>query len=143
MRAGLLLTRCFTPVLVFNIIHDVLLRRVAVTWLLSAQRALERVFGYAAACSVWRAAHLLPPWEGCQRSRPRPPCCQPTVPLLPPPRSKKLKWYALCPVVDSINHSSLVEVRWHGCSEGGAAAVAAGAAAGPPTRPQLPHAATH
>lgn len=24
--------------------------------------------------------------------------------------SKKLKWYALCPVVDAINHSSLVEV---------------------------------
>lgn len=25
--------------------------------------------------------------------------------------SKKLKWYALCPVVDALNHSSLVEVR--------------------------------
>jgi hypothetical protein len=24
--------------------------------------------------------------------------------------SKKLKWYALCPVVDAINHSSLVQV---------------------------------
>lgn len=36
-----------------------------------------------------------------------------------PPCSKKLKWYALCPVVDSINHSSLVEVRRVWC--GGAA----------------------
>jgi hypothetical protein len=28
-----------------------------------------------------------------------------------PPCSQKLKWYALCPVVDSLNHSSFVEVR--------------------------------
>ena len=28
--------------------------------------------------------------------------------------SQKLRWYALCPVVDAINHSSLVQVRGAG-----------------------------
>ena len=28
----------------------------------------------------------------------------------PPACRQKLKWYALCPVVDAINHNSLVEV---------------------------------
>lgn len=37
-----------------------------------------------------------------------------TVPRVHPPHpccSQKLKWYALCPVVDSLNHNSFVEVR--------------------------------
>ena len=36
--------------------------------------------------------------------------CSLRLHLPPPPCSKKLKWYALCPVVDAINHSSLVDV---------------------------------
>lgn len=32
-----------------------------------------------------------------------------------PACSRKLKWYALCPVVDALNHSSFVEVSSSPC----------------------------
>lgn len=50
-------------------------------------------------------------WGGCGSS-PLPTRLSPV-----PTCSRKLKWYALCPVVDAINHSSLVEVRgWRLCA---------------------------
>lgn len=128
----------FISVLMFNIVYDLLLRWAVLPICTACVCSLCLGLVDSLCVPVWPLPLGRPPppaWPLRQRSSPRsgaccppagPPagrcCLDPRPPPIPPPAppslpchctqcSKKLKWYALCPLVDAMNHSSLVEVR--------------------------------